>query len=358
MPNYELIATYVACLLMFPLVATAFAEVLGGTTANAAEKIDIKNHDLDVAISNAREARADALYWFFVLTIAYSGAVAFAFPVLRSAFIALEAPVTTTLFEKLGPTGVAGAAFLVTIAALFVGAALSSDIAAYRRIAGLLELTKRASMLYLDGGRSGGFVLFLRNFAQERRDYESSLRTHPQIPAPFVFGREVRNAVQVLSPKWIVVEAANMEHPPEFHRAYLKSETLPPYLPLSLYDRDNWQETVAQWIGRSKCVILHLNSRTDALAAEVAMAAASRRPLIVFAEKSVWGAWRDRPLPLDTQVVLYEGQSTSERKPGFALTRAGEPMDDASSLTPTMTITQMRGFLRDWVAKVASDGHA
>jgi hypothetical protein len=356
MLNYELIATQVACLLLFPLVATAFAEVLGGTTAKAAESIDIKNPDLNAAIGNARKARGDALYWFVALSVGYAGAVGLAFPVLRSAFIALEAPVITTPVEKIGPVAIVGAAFLVSLVLLFMGAALSSDIAAYRRIADVLELTKRASGRYLDGGRSEGFVLFLRNFTQERRDYEGSLRTHPQIPAPLVFGREVRDAVLGLAPKWVVVEAANLAHPPEFHRAYLKSETLPPHLPISLYDRDNWQETVAQWISRSGSVILHLNSHTDALAAEAAMAAASRRPLLVFAERSVWRAWRDQPLPPDTLIMLYEGSSTSERKPGFAVTRAGEPMDDASSAPPTMTIAQMQGFLRDWVGKAASEG--
>jgi hypothetical protein len=99
--------------------------------------------------------------------------------------------------------------------------------------------------------------------------------------------------------------------------------------------------------------VLHLNSQTEALAAEAAMATASRRPLVVFAEIGVWRVWQNLSLPHDTPLLLYESVGKGVLTPSFMLTRAGSPADHASP-SATMTIDQMQKFLSDWVARADS----
>lgn len=339
----------------FPLAAWAWADMDGGTTENAAEGIDIKNPNLDIAIRNARRARIVALFSFLLLSLAYGAAVALAFPFLRPAFVAFEAPVVATPLEKVGPTAILLVAFMVTVALLCVAFVLASNSAAYRRIADVLELTKLASKYYLDEGRSEGFVLFLRNFGQERSDYERGLRTHPHLQPPLMIGTTVREAALGLAPTWVVVEAANLKRPPPLHRRYRASETLPSHLPISLYDRENWEETVAQWTNRARCIILHLNSVTDALVAEAAMTAASRRPVIVLAERGVWRALQGLSLPGDTPLLLYQREAENLVRPNFAITRTGCAAKEAMDTPATMTIDQMQRFLRDWIVQAGKD---
>jgi hypothetical protein len=215
--DYEVIAAFVLSALLFPLVAMAWGEMGMSSAEYAADGIDIRNPDFDIASRNARRASADALFWFLLLSFGYAAIVALAFPLLRPGFVDLEAPVVSTPFEKVGSVGVLMAAFLITAVLLFIGAALAAGSTACRRIANILELTKQASARYLDAGRSDGFVLYLRNFAQERRDFERGVRTHPHLPPPLMVGTKIRETVAELASKWVVVEAANLKHPPRLY---------------------------------------------------------------------------------------------------------------------------------------------